>query len=205
MNIITNKPIALDSFDHSSPLGAVLDPYNRPTEFWDRFKTDFFEQAKVLDIGTGTGTIVSRGVEAGYDVYGIDGTDACLKEGGAAWVKYYGARLFNADITESFLLTEDGTDPVLFDVIVSFDFLEHVKEDAVPIVLQNIRKHLKVGGIFLATVTNDVQPHHQINKPREWWLDIFVSNGFIDQGHHEILNVVRTDSDNNKHLWMVKR
>lgn len=70
-----------------------------------------------------------------------------------------------------------------FDVITSWEVMEHIKQEDVPQVLDNIKKHLKDSGLFIGSI--DVREDvingvtlHQTVKPQEWWMAVFKDAGF---------------------------
>ena len=72
-----------------------------------------------------------------------------------------------------------------FDVISAWEVLEHIKEEDMPMLLENIKKHLNKGGIFIGTISNwdDIDEETGVNwhvnlHPYEWWRDIFAEAGF---------------------------
>lgn len=124
------------------------------THFWFVGKRKFLEIVlnrqfgkkrgiKVLDVGCGSGAVMEFLNARGYETYGID-----MSETAVAFCKERGlhAELGLAD-TINF---PDAT----FDMVCSFDMLEHVDDDAKAIA--EMARVLKPGGIFIATV-----PAHQ--------------------------------------------
>jgi 2-polyprenyl-3-methyl-5-hydroxy-6-metoxy-1,4-benzoquinol methylase len=190
MEILTNKPIAIDSNDHIKPHGALNTAHNGE-EFFIKLKEEFPGLHKVLDIGTGPGVFVTNGLSHGYDIYGIDGTDAVERFND--WVELKDHRLFHTDLQVPFTLVENGA-LVTFDLITAWDVMEHMTEEKINIVLCNIRSHLKIGGYLMATIeysnlNNEL--YHHICYDRPWWEDKFDEFGFENLGFKEVVQKTR--------------
>jgi ubiquinone/menaquinone biosynthesis C-methylase UbiE len=100
----------------------------------------------VLDIGCGTGYGIRELSNKAYDTVGIDiwrkGIRFCQQNCGA----------------KSCFLVASGTDlpfkDDLFDLVVSFQVIEHIQPDAVLNYLKEIKRVLKNGGIFIISTPN---------------------------------------------------
>lgn len=74
----------------------------------------------------------------------------------------------------------------IFDVVCTFEVLEHIREDRLDAVLETIRRHLGPTSIFLGTASlQDSMDVHVTVKPREWWLDRFRGHGLRPCARHE--------------------
>jgi SAM-dependent methyltransferase len=102
--------------------------------------------AKVLDIGSGTGFYVDRWKERGVrDITGLDLTQVVVDR---LSTQHPEARFLRADIG----LPLDGVElePASFDVISAFDIFFHIVDDAqFAQAFQNVAALLKPGGYFL--------------------------------------------------------
>ena len=63
--------------------------------------------------------------------------------------------------------------------------MEHIAEDDLPMLMENIANHLRKGGYFIASIANwdDIDPNSGINwhvtvKPYPWWKRKFEESGF---------------------------
>lgn len=113
------------------------------------------KDAKILDVGCGTGAIMKAFKDEGFDICGIDynqtAIDYCHEKGLEATLGSLDDQQF-ADQS--------------FDCIMALDVLEHIEKDAEAV--KKIGRLLKPGGILVATVPahqslwsyHDVSLHH---------------------------------------------
>tara|TARA_R110001599_G_scaffold70059_1_gene196976 strand:- start:270 stop:1178 length:909 start_codon:yes stop_codon:yes gene_type:complete len=114
------------------------------------------------------------------------------------WSVYKGDCLFNADLSKPFKiykhnlklpvgqhqlydLGEDydsAKEELKFDVVTSFEFLEHPHPDEVDGIIKNMNKHLKMGGIALGTINLSPGEHHRCVKTVAEWDGLFKEHGF---------------------------
>ncbi len=98
---------------------------------------------KVLEIGCGIGSVVSRLSGQGYDVIGTDISGEAISYG----LKKYGDVRLEVQPAEA-LPYEDGS----FDVVLSFDLFEHIT--ATDTHLSEVRRLLRPGGHYLFQTPN---------------------------------------------------
>ena len=207
MIIRTKNPIAVTSNDHLRPHGTIHD-FSESYQFCTYVLERWPGKRKLLDLGTGTGTVVDTAVKAGMDAYGVEGSDAPRKQKLGGWPKMADTRLFNADLRYYFALgterdvwidepygpTEVRFYPEAFDVITAWDVMEHMTEDTIDTVMENIRRHSQEGTFVMATIQFDShnnELYHHLLKPREWWIKKFAEYGFVDKGFSPMLQLVR--------------
>ena len=190
MKIITNKPIAVDSFDHIEPLGAAHDNFTS-----EKFNTALYAfrniyqlpdkcDLRVLDLGCSGGGFVESLLKDGCaEAIGIEGSDAPLRAKRDAWGRIP-EKLFTADVTEPFGLRErdDGPD-AYFHLVTAWEFMEHISIQKLGRVLHNISRHTLHMSLFIGTINtqpcgNERGNWHQTIKPEWWWRDFFRQNGF---------------------------
>lgn len=108
---------------------------------------------RVLDVGCGQGFLVKALLERGIDATGIDYSRHAGKQ-----------------IPDNFYMTEADLLPYpdnYFDVVFSSDFFEHLEEDEIDDVAEEMKR---VGKRVIAKVSYKPQPpYHKTVKPREWW------------------------------------
>lgn len=214
LSVETDYPIALDSMDHLEPHGALDQQGHEGIEFFKELHIKFPQVNHVLDFGTGMGTFVDNGIKAGFDVYGIEGTDKV--DSATPWVRYKNQRLFHADLRHPFYIFYPAeyyrqgimaTDfYALFDLITAWDVMEHLSEDSIDIVMENITRHLNSGGYFMGTIEfsdTDNERYHTLCKPRGWWITKFEEYGFKDCGFDTILQKARHSPEEN--CFMLRR
>lgn len=188
IKIKTNKPVAFDSPDHIMPFGTANDnSLNlRFNEKLLRLIPKF--ELSVLDLGCAGGGFVKSILDSGGFAIGIEGSDYSKKTKRAEW-KTIPSYLFTSDITELFQLFKVGQNgweqEFKFNLITAWEVLEHIRENQLFSVFQNIKRHLSPGGIIIVSITaaygavGGIQLHQTIRK-KEWWLTRILELGFIN-------------------------
>lgn len=171
LTIETNKPVAVDSLDHISPLGAANDNSVNPAFNRKIYEVSPWSQREIrlLDLGCSGGGLVRSILDDGAFAVGIEGSDYSWKAERAEWpaIPDY---LFTADITEPFTIKNCDVSSVKFNVVTAWEVLEHIEEEKIPAVVANIRRHLVRGGLVIGSINERPEPHHRTCKPREWWV-----------------------------------
>lgn len=188
ISLKTEFPVAYDSPDHLNPLGTAQDnSVNRRfnQKLYRLFAARPHTTLKVLDLGCSGGGFVRSLIDDGCLAVGLEGSDFSLRRKRAEW-RSIPNHLFTCDITKPFsvLMDEaDGPFPGRFDVITSWEVLEHVVESDLPAVCENVRKHLLPHGLWICSVTPTEQvihgaSLHQNTHAKAWWLNQFSELGF---------------------------
>lgn len=185
VQVETSKPVAYDSPDHVEPWGTADNNTKNP-----RFNRKLFDylppnQVKLLDIGCSGGGLVKSVLDDGAFAVGIEGSDYSKKIKRAEWATIPD-HLFTADATVPFKVVGDDKSVMQFNVITAWEFFEHIAEDSLGAVLDNMKRHLAPGGIILASiagyedVVNGVRLHQTV-QDKAWWEKTFASNGLTRQ------------------------
>lgn len=197
MKLHTGYPIAVHSHDTKFPRGARLDNTHCPNfvaKCWEVFGRDFdkpLSNPTLLDLGCAGGGLVQDFLEAGLSAFGIDGSDYPKNIlGREPWLKYP-EHFGTCDITKPFRINSHGGMRCVFTVISAWEVLEHIAEDDLPQLFENIREHLFPGGIFCASICTvpDDDPGigavwHVTVRDRDWWIAKLAEFGFksVDMG-----------------------
>jgi cyclopropane fatty-acyl-phospholipid synthase-like methyltransferase len=177
IKVVTNFPIAFDSPDHLIPLGTKLDDshnirFVKCCEKWLKNK-----KGSILDIGCSGGGCVEDFIKRGHNAIGIEGSDYSKKIGRASW-NNIPDRLFTADASRPFLVLLDNS-VLKFDIIISFEVMEHIPLDRLHQYFENIKNHLSETGFFVGSFTTTKSKkypeHHQSIMTKKKWYE------FIDQ------------------------
>jgi hypothetical protein len=185
---------AYDSPDHLVPWGTRRD---RSTN--GRFNEKLWllypptQVVKVLDLGCSGGDFVKSCIDDGNFAVGIEGSTFSRDHKRSAWATIPDY-LFTCDITrpfQLFLQTGSEEQKIKFDVVTSWEVIEHIKEEDLPALAANVHAHLSRGGLWIMSVANweDVQGGvrlHQTVRPRVWWRDKFTSLGFEPLETHRV-------------------
>jgi cyclopropane fatty-acyl-phospholipid synthase-like methyltransferase len=166
--VIADHPIAYESKDHTDPHGTANDNTKNGAYVRELIR-NFGNEMRYMDLGCAGGGFVSQFLK--YDVFavGIEGSDYNLKNQRAEWA-VYPEYLFTADITKSFTVADENGALIKFDAISAFDVLEHIHKEDLPQLLNNVLKHLKYGGFFIAGIaTFPDEGYHVTLENEEWW------------------------------------
>ncbi|AQT69630.1 putative S-adenosylmethionine-dependent methyltransferase/MSMEI_2290 [Anaerohalosphaera lusitana] len=107
-------------------------------------KTGLLEKpCKILEIGCGIGSVVSRLSEQGHDAEGVDISETAIRYGRE---EYPGVKL-NVQAAEK-LPFADGS----FDLVLSFDLFEHISE--IDLHIEQVKRVLRNGGYYLFETPN---------------------------------------------------
>jgi 2-polyprenyl-3-methyl-5-hydroxy-6-metoxy-1,4-benzoquinol methylase len=177
----TANPIALNSTDHIHPRGVKQDETRKPA-FVKQLVSHFDRKISYLDLGCAGGGLVYDFIINDCEAVGIEGSDYSLNRGRAYWHEIPWA-LHTADLTAPLRIYLDDQ-PAGFDVIGAWEFFEHIEEDNISAVLENIKLHLKdEQSLFLATIAmvedseDDNHWHKTLHGPN-WWGQVFSNAGF---------------------------
>ena len=184
--VATQKPIAFDSPDHLVPWGTASNN-SRNYRFNEKIYQIFYSYAKplrILDVGCAGGAFVKDCLNDGCFSVGLEGSDYSKKFKRAEWATIPN-NLFTGDVTENFevsIQTEEVKKQVSFELITSWELMEHIAPDKIAAVAENVKKHLASHGLWIMSVAtvddivNGVNLHQTV-KPKEWWIEKFASLG----------------------------
>lgn len=180
--IETKFPIAYESPDHIVPWGTAND--NSKSLTFNRLLLDLvpLDRLSVLDLGCSGGGFVKTVLEMGAPAIGIEGSDYSKKHARAEW-PVIPDNLFTADVTKDFQVMTNGQ-PARFSVVTAWEVIEHIREQDLPGLWANIKKHMAPGGIFIGSISTvddiiDGVNLHQTVRPMNWWMDHLKQHGFI--------------------------
>lgn len=183
VKIITDHPIAYNH-DHNEPKGTRGDNLHSD-KFVDTIIKLFGKDIAYLDLGTAGGGLPKDFIDRDVLGIGIDGSDYSLKHKRAEWetIPDY---LFTADITKPYhFIEEDTNEQVKFKVVSSFDVLEHIAEELLPGLIENLHNNMVESGYFINSIAEfEDTGYHVTLHPKEWWIDYFGNRGFL---HEEII------------------
>lgn len=218
IRIETEYPVAIDSPDHIAPHGTKNDNHTC-TLLLQELDEYFKKRYSLMDLGCAGGQfIIDANKVFGQTAIGLEGSDYRLKNGCSNWAKYHNKYLFNCDISRPFRIYQDE-EPMLFDCITSWEFLEHIAEDRMETVLLNVATHLKEDGIFIGqyATTPDVpgstqacslagvpymELHQTIRNP-PWWDEQF-ARFFVSLGEYPFYGGVRDEGESIRYFLRKK-
>lgn len=189
IKVKTEYPGAFDSLDHLYPVGSINDNFTSHGLLGD--VSDYFgvnNTIAMLDLGCAGGQFVRDFVEQGDIAVGLEGSNTALGGSGKGnWKKYHNKNLFLCDIGKPFEILNNG-ELLQFDFVHSEEVFEHIPEENIDCLLQNIKKHMKDNSVCLFGISIVTSIHtlkdgstvdlHVTNKPADWWIGKFNNNGF---------------------------
>ena len=191
--IISEFPIAYNSNDHKDPKGAIYDNsknYRFNEKIYSYFKDyqDIIRKnIKVLDLGCAGGGSVRDFLEGGCTAIGIDGSDASLNLRRVEWAALVNHYLFTADITKEFQIVDGSNKNCKFDLITSWEVIEHLKLDGINTLLSNVNNHLKETGLLIVSIDiSDGESEsglklHQTIRSKDYWVDLFEKHNLVER------------------------
>jgi|SRR5665213_1041652 len=182
------REIAYESPDHLIPWGTRKNS-SRNRRFNQKLYRLFDDHRGpiwVLDLGCAGGGFVKDCLDDGCVAVGLEGSDYSKKLRRAEW-RTIPEFLFTADITAPFKVTggfAGGEKPIQFDVITSWEVMEHIQERDLSTVVENVKHHLRPGGLWITSITpeDDIVQGvnlHQTVKPKSWWVKKFETLGLV--------------------------
>lgn len=159
-----------------APDDAVWDEATQQHELWSfaplaKFLTSLRPGGTVLEMGCGAAhlfTLMSRLGISGY--VGLDGHPQFVELN--PLLHNYKGHFHVLD------LQQEIDFKTAFDLIVSFEVLEHIQEDRVGTFIQTMANHADTNTLIICTAsTVDAYDVHVTVKPREWWLQKFRQHG----------------------------
>ena len=183
IEVFTNHRLAVNSPEYKL---LVADPYVRCGATVDYSKNIRFNllvlgyfgrrDVSVLDLGCSGGGFIEDCVHLGQIAVGIEGTDYSLKNERAGW-KVVPNNLFVADITRPFQVLVNSK-PFQFDLITSWEVMEHLPEKDLYSFCDNLNKHIKNDGIYICSISTEKSDTHPTCHEKVWWIEFFKKQGF---------------------------
>lgn len=185
----TDYPIAVDSYDYISP-DSTAQGSTRPTFFVQDCIRVLGQNIKCLDLGSGAAGLVFEYAKNQVLAIGVDGSDFCRINRVGYW-PLLPNNLFTCDITKPFNFVSRDTQAVVnFDVITMWEVLEHIAEQDLAGLFDNVRRHLDERGYFMGSISlleyvdDTGSPYHVTLKPREWWKAKLIESGLVLLDEH---------------------
>lgn len=198
IKVETDFPIA-DCNDSLFPHGAKNDN-NTSVELIQEIRGYFKSVPSILDLGCAGGQFIvdCLNTDLCYWAVGLDGSDYNIKIKHPNWKLYGGENLFTCDISRPFNIVNDydtdcnssSENPLKFDLISAWEVIEHIKFNSLKIFFDNIYKHLKLGGIFIGSIStvpdvvNGISYHHTVFS-EDYWKTVLLKSrpdGLLNHG-----------------------
>jgi SAM-dependent methyltransferase len=168
----TKFPVAFESPDHIAPKGtAVNNSTNKKfvLHMDSKLRRESSEgPLSVMDLGCAGGQMIADFLSLGWIGVGLEGSDFSLKHRRANWAQLANKNLFTCDITKPFQVLLNGV-PLQFHLVTSWEVLEHLATPDLRALFDNVLKHLRPGGYFIASTTCTEDIHEGIELHQTKW------------------------------------
>ena len=191
VTLIAEAELAVTSADHLVPDSTTEGVY-RDTFFVKECMRSLGNDLTTLDIGTGAGGIVYEFAKNGARSFGIEGSDHCKMNKIGYW-SVLGDNLFTCDATRPFYFADDRG-RLAFDLITSWEVMEHIQESDIPGLLSNVHDNLSEKGWFVGSVSTieyngkDGTVYHVTIRDKEWWRDRFMRANLVMDDTDDLIN-----------------
>jgi 2-polyprenyl-3-methyl-5-hydroxy-6-metoxy-1,4-benzoquinol methylase len=195
MKVITDYPVAKDSPDHIFPWGTKRDN-TTDLGFIQEIEQYFNRKIKTLDVGCSGGQLTIDFNNRGHTAIGIEGSDYSVKHHRANWPQYHNRCLFTCDATKPYQVVDDEGNPVQFDLITSWEVVEHIRPGDLRQFFTNIKNHMADDAIFCASIApipDIIEGHvlHQSVFTKEVWFNKLLPKHFSQVSDLPFQNKVR--------------
>lgn len=163
-------------FEHSN-VTLVFDPnYHYGYRHHGSYLSSIFKETdKILEIGCGAGNlqyfVKSHHPNITYATVDINND---TKSSPYIDVDSH----FTAYSNRPFQIVDNDDNNVKFDYILSFEHFEHIEENTLDVLLQNIKNHCHLNTKVIATASKQILPPHVSVFSKEKWVEIIERNGF---------------------------
>jgi cyclopropane fatty-acyl-phospholipid synthase-like methyltransferase len=195
--IDTQYPVAFDSPDHTHPWGTMRDNHSNES-FIQEIEAYFGRPFSVLDIGCSGGLLIHDFHNRGNVAVGIEGSDYSVVHQRAEWPELHNKNLFTCDASRDYQIQfEDTKEVVKFDLITSWDVIEHIHPDRLEAFFQNVQKHLADEGIFVGSIStvgdksSGTQLHLSQHSESHWMSEILPQ--YFDGSPYPFTHAVRKE------------
>ena len=193
IHLSAQRPIAVHSPDHLQPWGTKRDNSRNRRFNHKLYKLFGNRQIAVLGLGCSGGGFVRDCLDDGHLAIGLEGSDYSKRTQRAEWATIPDF-LFTCDVTAPFSLTINDAQ-MHFDAITSWELIEHIAEQDLQTVADNVGRHLAPGGIWIMSVSPNEDiiggvRLHQSVFDRQWWLKTFSRLGW--HNHQNVIDYFAT-------------
>lgn len=210
-SVITDHPVAFDSHDHLHPFGTSRDN-STSAAFINDLERTYSSPIKFMDVGCSGGLLVHDMLRRGHLAVGLEGSNYSYKHKRAEWPALHKKNLFTCDVSREYsvIVEDQGTKtPFLSDVITAWEVVEHIPPDRLETFFAMLRKHLRLGGQFFASVsTLPLDGYHQsVFSKQHWYEEILprLPGLKVEEYPYPLANAVRCEVDSTSFMLALSR
>jgi 2-polyprenyl-3-methyl-5-hydroxy-6-metoxy-1,4-benzoquinol methylase len=177
---VENRQQDISGFEGFAPDDAIFDPEAQIDEMWSylslasilaHLALKKYNNPTFLELGCGASHLSYFLRLYGINSYfGIDGHPEFVSFN--PYLKGHEEHFLIQNLQEEIQLQSLGNS-VLFDVIISFEVMEHIREDKIDNFIKTLRNHMHQKSILICTASLQELDVHILVKEREWWLNRF--------------------------------
>ncbi len=168
--IVNGSGPALWSMDHIKPYGVVEQGCYLPHFLLSRAFLRLHPVSSWCDLGTGVGSLPLALMRLGLkEVIGIDGSDAALRQG---LVRVPSTNYGVGDLTEPLQVCYSDGRHAHFEVVSALELLEHVPEDKIASLFDNMVRLNPVYLVLAIGLQPDPPYHVNLKSMKEWILQL---------------------------------
>ena len=166
--------------------------YKGPSRCWDGFvqiskiikNVENGKNGTYLSLGCGAGSDVKAFTDLDYDAYGVDLSEHAINWGREQF-KFPENKLLCADFTSIQIQERPGFDNA-FDVVATYDFLEHLWSADLKRLLYNMIRFVREGGLLFHNVCT-ISAHEKIFVANKGVAFTKENSGILCSGHISVL------------------
>jgi 2-polyprenyl-3-methyl-5-hydroxy-6-metoxy-1,4-benzoquinol methylase len=182
-----NRKQEISGFEGFAPDDAIFDAENQSYEKWSYLNLASilaylslkkYPDPMFLELGCGASHLFGFLHSYGINNYiGIDGNPYFIDFN--PYLKGYEEHFMIQNLQEEIKLQSLDGQNILFDVILSFEVMEHIREDKIDNLLKTILNHMHQKSILICTASLQELDVHILVRERKWWLKLFENFGLF--------------------------
>ena len=184
----TALPQGIEGFEGFRPVDAVFDDKRERGELWSNarlagviaaFGHAHYQEPSILDLGCGPAHLFFFFRRYGVvDYLGVDGSPYFIEFN--PLLEGFERHFRTLDLQDEIRFCLDPETPCQFDIVTSFEVLEHMREDKIDNFIRTMRNHMHSESVAFCTAsTNQNVAVHVLVRDRDWWAERFARFGLF--------------------------
>lgn len=179
-NVGINETDNLPGYQHHDALWYDADRHNSYKNLASMIISHYPNIKNILELGSGAGSLAYhiRELNSKLNVVTIDGN---METFNSPYINKDLHAVCRTDVPYELIDIENNSERIIFDLIISFEHLEHIQNDTFDMFLQNIKKHSDKNTEYFMTAANWGAEHGHVHcniKTKDEWIIYLKNNGF---------------------------